>query len=66
VKNTRSEKVGNLSKDVEKYYVNKNEFHSCIPLWKRLVEKSVDNVEKFCVSTENPENPKDLPPCFCG
>ena len=46
-----------MSKGVAKCYVNANEFHKCIPLWKRPVEKSVDNVEKFGVSTANPEIP---------
>ena len=58
VKNRNCEKVGKMSKDVAKCYVNTNEFHKCIPLWKSLVEKSVDNVEKFGVSTANPEIPK--------
>ncbi len=47
VKTTRGEKVGKMSKGAGFTYVNQNEFIRCMTLWKRVVEKPVENVEKF-------------------
>ncbi len=48
---TRGEKVGTLTKNVEYGYVNQNGFSECMDMWKRPVEKPVENVEKFHDST---------------
>ena len=51
VKNTTAEKVRILSNRAKKFYVNL--FSNPLPLsvWKTLVDKPVEIVEKFCFST---------------
>lgn len=66
VKNTRGEKVRILSEQVEFDYVNQNELCNCIPMWKSPVEKPVDSVEKFRVSTGIQGSMKNLTAIFCG
>ncbi len=66
VKTTRGEKVGKRSKGVELIYVNQNEFPVCMFLWKEPVEKPVENVEKFCISTAKPGFFNSGKPGSCG
>ena len=54
VKNTRGEKVGKPSKSVGLLYVNRPVYRIPAALPERAVEKSVENVEKFGISTSIP------------
>ncbi len=51
VKNTRGEKVGTLSEAVEIHYVNRKETSAACTFHSQPVEKSVESVENFEIST---------------